>query len=168
MNIKDLKVGDMVFIREDLEEGRGYQGILYLSEMGSGAMTVSGVYSDGFRFLVDGNEWSYTSEMVDWEKTRRIRLKEEFIDGDVSVTSRNCIEEEQDKVNSPSHYKLEGLDIESVDVIKSVLGKEKFIGWVWGNSLKYLLRQEKKNGIEDVKKAMKNLEWLVEMLERED
>lgn len=45
-----------------------------------------------------------------------------------------------DMVNSPSHYKLDGLDIESVDVIKSLLGKDRFAGWCWGNSLKYLMR----------------------------
>lgn len=38
----------------------------------------------------------------------------------------------EDKVNSPSHYQLDGLDIESVDVIKAVLGKEKFKRLVLG------------------------------------
>lgn len=70
-----------------------------------------------------------------------------------------------DMVNSPSHYKLDGLDIESVDVIKSLLGKDRFAGWCWGNSLKYLMRWKKKNGLEDLKKARKNLDWMIESVE---
>lgn len=31
-----------------------------------------------------------------------------------------------------------------------------------GNSMKYLLRFQKKNGIEDVKKAFSNLVWVLE------
>ena len=34
--------------------------------------------------------------------------------------------------------------------------------WAWGNSMKYLLRFQKKNGIEDVKKAFRNLVWVLE------
>lgn len=36
--------------------------------------------------------------------------------------------EGKDMVNSPSHYKLDGLNIESVDVIKAVLGPVMFVG----------------------------------------
>lgn len=73
----------------------------------------------------------------------------------------------EDMVNSPNHYKLDGLGIESVEVIRSLLGKEKFIGWVWGNALKYLIRQDKKNGLEDLKKGRKNLDWMIEEMEKE-
>lgn len=70
-----------------------------------------------------------------------------------------------DNINNPQHYKLNGLDIESIDVVRSVLGKEKFIGFCKGNILKYLIREENKNGIEDVKKAQKYIDWLVEEME---
>lgn len=36
--------------------------------------------------------------------------------------SNNFEGSENDMVNSPAHYKLDGLDIESKDVLKSVLG----------------------------------------------
>ena len=32
-----------------------------------------------------------------------------------------------DMVNSPAHYKLDGLDIESKDVLKSVLGVKGYV-----------------------------------------
>ena len=76
--------------------------------------------------------------------------------------------EEKDMVNSPSHYKLEGLDIESKDVIKATYGAKGYIYWACGNAMKYLFRWEKKNGLEDLKKARKNLDFAIETLESED
>lgn len=72
-----------------------------------------------------------------------------------------------DMVNSPAHYKLDGLDIESKDVLKSVLGTEGYVHWSCGNAMKYLFRWEKKNGLEDLKKARKNLDFAIETLESE-
>lgn len=37
----------------------------------------------------------------------------------------------------------------------------------WGNAIKYLLRFQGKNGLEDLKKARKNLDWLIEEMENE-
>ena len=71
-----------------------------------------------------------------------------------------------DNVNSPSHYKLDGLNIESIDVIKSILGEEGFKAFCHGNALKYLTRANKKNGIEDFKKAQVYLKWYIEEVER--
>lgn len=59
----------------------------------------------------------------------------------------------EDNVKSPKHYKLEGLDIESIDVVKAILGKEGFKSFCHGNALKYLFRCNKKNGLEDLKKS---------------
>lgn len=71
-----------------------------------------------------------------------------------------------DLVNSPPHYKLNGLDIESVDVIRAVLTAEEFRGWCKGNAIKYLMRLGKKDKeIQDAKKSIKFLEWLVKELE---
>lgn len=72
---------------------------------------------------------------------------------------------ENDMVNSPAHYKLDGLDIESKDVIKSVLGTKGYVYWACGNAMKYIFRWEKKNGLEDLKKARKNLDFAIETLE---
>ena len=72
-----------------------------------------------------------------------------------------------DMVNSPAHYRLDGLDIESKDVLKSVLGTKGYVHWTCGNAMKYIFRWEKKNGIEDLKKARKNLDFAIETLEGE-
>ena len=73
-----------------------------------------------------------------------------------------------DNVNKPSHYQgSKGL--ESIEVIDNFIGN--LIGkaaWCWGNTIKYLLRFQKKNGIEDLKKARKNLDWLIEEQKHEN
>ena len=73
-----------------------------------------------------------------------------------------------DNVNKPSHYQgSKGL--ESIEVIDNFIGN--LIGkaaWCWGNAIKYLLCFQKKNGIEDLKKARKNLDWLIEEQEHEN
>ena len=73
--------------------------------------------------------------------------------------------EEKDMINNPSHYKLDGLDIESKEVIKAVLGPMGYVHWACGNAMKYIFRWEKKNGLEDLKKARKNLDFAIETLE---
>lgn len=67
----------------------------------------------------------------------------------------------EDNVNSPKHYQIPGVNIESIDIIKVILG-DKFIAFCVGNSLKYIIRAEKKNGKEDYEKAVKYLKWAQE------
>ena len=66
----------------------------------------------------------------------------------------------EDNINSPKHYRLPGLNIESIDIIRAILGKY-FKWFCLGNIIKYILRAEKKNGLEDYKKARKYLDWLI-------
>ena len=71
-------------------------------------------------------------------------------------------EKEKDVINSPSHYKLPGMEVECIDIIRSVLGPDKFQGFCRGNAIKYLVRAERKNGTEDLEKAQKYLAWEIE------
>ena len=66
-----------------------------------------------------------------------------------------------DNINNPNHYKL-SCGVESIEIIKRVLGIKGFVAFCLGNILKYLIRAEKKNGKEDYKKAAKYLEWVIE------
>ena len=68
-------------------------------------------------------------------------------------------EKKNDVISNPDHYKLKGLDVEVRDVIKSVLGTVGFLGFYKGNIIKYILRANKKNGLEDYKKARQYLDW---------
>jgi len=65
-----------------------------------------------------------------------------------------------DNVNHPNHYQVLP-DVEAIDIIKAILGNG-FKDYCYGNILKYLLRANKKNGLEDFKKAKVYLEWFIE------
>ena len=65
-----------------------------------------------------------------------------------------------DNVNRPKHYFKGGL--ECIQVIKAQLTPEQNTGYLYGNVLKYMWRWPDKNGLEDLRKAAKYLEWLQE------
>jgi len=64
-----------------------------------------------------------------------------------------------DNVNRPAHYADK--QIEVIDYIKDTLTAEQFEGYCRGNIIKYISRYDKKNGIEDLKKARVYLDWLI-------
>lgn len=73
---------------------------------------------------------------------------------------------EEDKVNNPSHYQGK-FGLEAIDVVRNFAGNLTAVqGFYWGNAIKYLLRFQGKNGLEDLKKARKNLDWLIEEYEK--
>lgn len=69
-----------------------------------------------------------------------------------------------DNVNSPKHYCKGGL--ECIQVIKAQLTPEQNKGYLYGNVLKYMWRWPEKNGLEDLRKAAKYLEWLIEEVQK--
>lgn len=83
-------------------------------------------------------------------------------DGDVLLTLLPAHEE---TVNHPDHYQSEG-GLEVIDVIaqftKGLDGVEAF---AIGNTLKYICRFDKKNGVEDLKKAKWYIDHVIEYRE---
>lgn len=68
-----------------------------------------------------------------------------------------------DAVKSPKHYKLPGLNIESIDVLRAALTPEEFKGFCKGNALKYLIRAGKKDDeLQDLKKAGVYIGWCID------
>ena len=66
-----------------------------------------------------------------------------------------------------SHYQGR-YGMKSIDALRNFMTPEQLKGFFLGNSLKYLLRHQKKNGLEDLKKARKNLDWLIEEMENKN
>jgi hypothetical protein len=66
-----------------------------------------------------------------------------------------------DAVNKPPHYQGE---VEAIDCIKSAMSYEGFKGYLQGNILKYSIRYDRKNGIEDLQKAHWYTNRLIEHL----
>ena len=74
--------------------------------------------------------------------------------------------EKIDNVNNPSYYQGR-YGMQSIDALRNFMTPEQLKGFFLGNALKYQLRFQKKNGLEDLKKARKNLNWLIEEVEKE-
>lgn len=74
-------------------------------------------------------------------------------------------EDNQDIVNHPKHYTSGS--IECIDAMQASLPPEQFKGFLRGNVQKYCWRCDKKNGLEDLKKARWYLDKLIETIEKE-
>ena len=68
-----------------------------------------------------------------------------------------------DNVNRPAHYADK--QIEVIDYMRDTLTAEQLEGYCRGNVIKYISRYDKKNGVEDLKKAEVYLKWLIECKE---
>ena len=70
-----------------------------------------------------------------------------------------------DNVNCPKHYCKGG--VESIDFVKAAVSNlSGFEAVCVANIIKYMWRYKEKNGLEDVMKAGKYLEWLQEEVEK--
>lgn len=75
-----------------------------------------------------------------------------------------AIQSKQDNIHQPKHYRGRN-GLEAIEVCRNFMTKEQLQGFHLGNTIKYLLRFQNKNGVEDLKKAHKNLIWLIESME---
>lgn len=67
-----------------------------------------------------------------------------------------------DLVNHPPHYTTGS--VECIDALRAALGDEGFIGYCTGNAIKYLWRFQRKNGEQDIKKAIWYCQKLSEVI----
>lgn len=79
------------------------------------------------------------------------------------VCARIAKSEAADNVNHPRHYELPG-GLECFDVILATQGLEAGRGFCLGNAMKYLFRHQRKNGLEDVKKAVWYLNKYIDLM----
>lgn len=75
-------------------------------------------------------------------------------------------ESEQDTglIDKQEHYTANG--IQPIDLMKQNFTSEAFQGFLEGNIIKYVLRHRRKNKVEDLRKAMTYLTWLIEEEEK--
>jgi hypothetical protein len=65
-------------------------------------------------------------------------------------------------VNQPNHYMIGDTGLECKDFISAWVGKGYYSVFCFCNIMKYLVRAEKKNKLEDYKKALKYLDMIIE------
>lgn len=72
---------------------------------------------------------------------------------------------DDDMVNKPKHYmfNVDGNDVQAIDLVKGLLTPEEFRGWIKGSYFTYLMRADRKNGIEDLEKARTFLNWQIQL-----
>lgn len=113
-------------------------------------------------FLTKLEDKKNQAKQKDWNvvlgvlPNERIEDTQEFKDKHKHQSDTNNIK--------PNHYKLniKGQDIEVTDIIDAVVKEmDGRKGYIVGNILKYVCRAEKKNGLEDYKKARTYLDMLL-------
>lgn len=112
--------------------------------------------------------WQWENGDVEPRKSikRRLYNYAEYIQKEIAENQTNNTDTKHtDEVHAPKHYKLNGLNIEVVDVIRAVLTEDEFKGWCRGNALKYLMRAGKKDKSkekQDFAKAGVFILWLTD------
>ena len=104
--------------------------------------------------------------MIQLKKYHRRRLMDKY---NIAISNNHGHNElpklsNPDIINEPNHYKGKH-GIETIDVIRNFGNDDMVAGFYWGNAIKYMTRYRSKNGLEDLKKARRNLDWLIEHME---
>jgi hypothetical protein len=90
----------------------------------------------------NGFDWQLTPEGYEyWDK---------FSEMEITLLKIITPEEFYNDPINPDHYKNA---VETIDAIEASMTPEAFRGYLKGNVIKYVTRYEKKNGVEDLKKA---------------
>ena len=103
---------------------------------------------------------------VDAEKHKELERKEELKELAKKIITTDILEpkdtENNDNIISPNHYASDK-GFEVFDVQEAFIHELKGMSAsYWCNIVKYILRFQKKNGVEDLKKAKYYLEKLIE------
>ena len=70
-----------------------------------------------------------------------------------------------DNVNHPSHYAQEPDGMECIEAIRGMLGSKGYRDYCRGNVLKYIWRYEDKGIEQDLLKARKYIDFMIEEVE---
>lgn len=70
----------------------------------------------------------------------------------------------EDNINHPKHYETD--KIECIDAMEMTQGRGAVMSFCLCNAFKYLWRHERKNGLEDIKKARWYLDKYIELAEK--
>lgn len=145
---KDIEVGDMVYLKPYKEIALQ----IYLSE--DTWNRFCGKPLRVTRLCEDTSE--YDGDMcilLDIEAGEYLKTQ--------TYTIASVYKQESSKVHHPDHYNQNGMEV--WDVIKAftseLSGAEAFYA---GNAIKYILRWDKKNGIEDLEKAKVYIDKIIE------
>lgn len=159
MKIRDLDKGRYVIVydmgKSEYSEGMTVVGqvveLIFNDEDDNAAIIQSMPFQ---RYTVtDDNYFDYWNDYME-SKTERVGYKRKS--NDVKQRKRN------DVVNSPSHYMLGSHEVK--DIVSLVADKyhKGSVAHNIASALEYQMRAPEKNGLEDIKKARKCLDFAIE------
>ncbi|QBZ69332.1 hypothetical protein [Enterococcus phage vB_EfaS_Ef6.4] len=122
----------------------------------------------GVAHQVSGKMWKVKYHDGTHTYTTQSAFKNHFVIPELEINFEDdskCdgVEAETGLIENQKHYTNNG--IQPIQIMKANMTKEKYRGFLEGNILKYPLRYEDKNGLEDLKKAKTYLTWLIEDIE---
>ena len=156
MNISDLKIGKYVVVN-DLGASKYSSGmrvigkVVEIDDKGNYAIIES---LPKHRYeITDFNDFEVWAKEIE-NKTERMGLDKQS--NDVQQRKR------KDNVNSPSHYMLGNHEVK--DIVSLVADKyhKGSVAHNIASALEYQMRAPEKNGLEDIKKARKCLDFAIE------
>lgn len=159
MKIRDLDKGRYIIVydmgKSEYSEGMAVVGqvveLIFNDEDDNAAIIQSMPFQ---RYTVtDDNYFDYWNDYME-SKTERVGYKRKS--NDVKQRKRN------DVVNSPSHYMLGSHEVK--DIVSLVADKyhKGSVAHNIASALEYQMRAPEKNGLEDIKKARKCLDFAIE------
>lgn len=168
MTVSKFKVGDRVYatfhgcgtvtkIIQDGDEAYPIEVTWDVSRYKHGK-DVSTFTPDGFLWLGDKRDYTKIT-VVGKAAEDRHKFKSDF-DGEVEMRIDALEKVEYTAVN-PSHYQVEGIP-EAIEIMKHLMTKEQFEGFLWGNILKYAYRYGRKG---DKKETAGKIKWYAQRLE---
>ena len=122
----------------------------------------------GVAYKMEGKMWKVKYNDGTHTYTTESAFKKHFVLPELEIEFEDdskCdgVEAETGLIDNQKHYTNNG--IQPIEIMKANMTKEKYRGFLEGNVLKYPLRYEDKNGLEDLKKAKTYLTWLIEDIE---
>lgn len=160
MKIRDLDKGRYVIVydmgKSEYSEGMTVVGQvvgdLEFNEEGKNEATIESLPFHQYK-ITDDNYFDYWEDYME-SKTERVGYQRKS--NDVQQRKRN------DVVNSPSHYMLGSHEVK--DIVSLVADKyhKGSVAHNIASALEYQMRAPEKNGLEDIKKARKCLDFAIE------
>lgn len=169
---KPYKVGDHWEVSNSLNDGiyeteidDRYKNIKWEDEEPTSVKALIKEFSDKAESLRELGE----ALTRNWEAEHGKPSVEEYNQWQITQAKAHGYDEppimsDYDMVAKPKHY-IGVHGIETIDVIRNFGNDDMVAGFYWGNAIKYMTRYRNKNGLEDLKKARKNLDWLIEHTE---
>lgn len=119
----------------------------------------SKIYAEGDRFTID----SIFESKIDKDTIVAVTFEngERYSDS-IERFEPDFLKEVKDELPKPAHYDT---GIDTIAFMRANCPPEQVEGFLRGNVFKYLQRYDKKNGVDDLKKAAHYIEMLIEEVE---